>query len=271
MKGELFEIHTQIDADFPVIFHLDILTEETYLYWCISNWHRNIEILYFIEGGAEVVINTEKFYAKEGDIIVIPSNALHIVNYIGVETKYYCLIVDHRFCSKFGFDDENFKIQIRDNILCEKMEKIVFEFEEKKKKYKSEIMSEIISLLVFLSRNYCTEASVISNEEKHSKTAMVKKAIKHMEENMANELSIDELSEKVGFNKFYFCHTFKEMTQMTPIAYFNFMRCIRAKELLSTKKCTVSEAAFECGFSNLSYFTKTYKKYLKELPSESKK
>ena len=46
---------------------------------------------------------------------------------------------------------------------------------------------------------------------------------------------------------------------------------MKSRELLSSGKYTVSEAALECGFENMSYFSKTYKAYSGSVPSMAKK
>ena len=50
--------------------------------------------------------------------------------------------------------------------------------------------------------------------------------------------------------------------------YLNYTRCSYARKLLASGRYNVSESAEHSGFSNLSYFAKTYKKYMGELPSQ---
>ena len=49
--------------------------------------------------------------------------------------------------------------------------------------------------------------------------------------------------------------------------YVNFARCSQARRLLITGRYNVTEAAQRSGFENLSYFTRTYKRYMGALPS----
>ncbi|EOU1921198.1 helix-turn-helix domain-containing protein, partial [Clostridium perfringens] len=43
-----------------------------------------------------------------------------------------------------------------------------------------------------------------------------------------------------------------------------------ARNLILYNGYTISESAYKSGFNNLSYFSKTYKKYMGLLPSEEK-
>ena len=54
------------------------------------------------------------------------------------------------------------------------------------------------------------------------------------------------------------------------IEYINLLKCHQAQKFIRSGM-NVSEAATELGFENLSYFTRTYKKYLNRLPSDDLK
>ncbi|ELP5185316.1 helix-turn-helix transcriptional regulator, partial [Clostridium perfringens] len=71
-------------------------------------------------------------------------------------------------------------------------------------------------------------------------------------------------------SKYYTCRTFKEVTGKTILDYINHIRCINARNLILYNGYTISESAYKSGFNNLSYFSKTYKKYMGLLPSEEK-
>ncbi|MBR6603969.1 MAG: AraC family transcriptional regulator, partial [Clostridia bacterium] len=47
-------------------------------------------------------------------------------------------------------------------------------------------------------------------------------------------------------------------------------RCKKASELIS-EGLSVSEAALKCGFSNMSFFTRTFREYIGCLPSKFNK
>ena len=65
------------------------------------------------------------------------------------------------------------------------------------------------------------------------------------------------------------------MTQKTPFDYINIYRINAACELLSSGEATITEVAYSCGFNDLSYFIRLFKKhkglspkaYIKQLES----
>lgn len=52
------------------------------------------------------------------------------------------------------------------------------------------------------------------------------------------------------------------------VDYLNSLRCSHALQLLSSGEYTVGECAEKCGFHNLSYFAKVYRRYRGCSPSD---
>ena len=67
-------------------------------------------------------------------------------------------------------------------------------------------------------------------------------------------------AELCGMSEVNFRRLFKEYTGKSPIDYRNDLRLLNAKNKLMSGEYNVSEAAEECGFSNLSFFIRLYKK-----------
>lgn len=75
----------------------------------------------------------------------------------------------------------------------------------------------------------------------------------------ANLCNISE----VGFRR-----SFKEFTGKSPIEYRNDIRLNNAKKQLESGQYTVAETAEACGFSNLSFFTRLYKRKFGHTPKK---
>ena len=66
-----------------------------------------------------------------------------------------------------------------------------------------------------------------------------------------------------------FRRMFKEYTGRSPIEYRNDIRLSRARAMLLSREFNVAETAEICGFSNLSFFIRLYKKRFGHTPKKA--
>jgi len=78
--------------------------------------------------------------------------------------------------------------------------------------------------------------------------------------NATRNISLDHIVRHVGMNRSAFCVFFKRTTGKTFIMYLNEYRVELACRLLKQKKMSVSEICYHVGFTNIPYFTRTFKK-----------
>ena len=233
-----------------------------------DNWHKNIEILTFVKGRADVSLNERHISVKAGDTVIVNSNCLHSVN-SSEELVYYCLIIDHSFCLQNYFDTSKmaFKELICDREIFDKMALLADEFENPNEPYRTQmIRAHVLEICARLCRFY-SAADAASDTESHL-LSCIKRALGHIHNNYKANISLDEIAELVGLSKFYFAREFRRITGYTLIAYINLVRCEKAKKLLAENHLSVGVISEECGFSNQSYFTKIFTSYTGRRPSE---
>ena len=95
---------------------------------------------------------------------------------------------------------------------------------------------------------------------------MIRRTLVYLQEHYKEKLTVEEIAEALHFSKSYLSHSFKEITRYSLISYINLLRCQNARVMLLAGS-SVSEAAAECGFSEISYFTRVFKKTMGILPS----
>jgi transcriptional regulator GlxA family with amidase domain len=61
---------------------------------------------------------------------------------------------------------------------------------------------------------------------------------------------------------------FKQNTGLTPNDYLQRLRIAKARELLTTTSQSVTEIAFAAGFASSQYFSRVFRKYTGQMPSE---
>lgn len=128
--------------------------------------------------------------------------------------------------------------------------------------------SLLLIISVLAKNNLFTKKNTGASHFGVDRSDLIKKVIDFTEENYAQKIYIDDMATLLGMNKFNFCRFFKKYTGMTPIEYLNLHRVNEAFKLLQSGKCNVTEAALQTGFENMSYFTKTLKKYKNTIPSK---
>ncbi|MGL4739147.1 MAG: AraC family transcriptional regulator [Cellulosilyticaceae bacterium] len=268
MKDIFYENHSYEDTQLPFIFHFE--TAHYHQPYYPLHWHENIELLYFVDGEGIVTCNGERIHAKAGEIVVINSSVIHDTAAASEECRYYCLIIDKAFCEEHQlyFNEEMLQNWICRSDIQQIFEQIVAEYREEKLYYKIQLKAHILTMLITLGRDFASHQKPYADHSgEYKKLEMIKKALSYIHENYLDTIIIDELSEEIGFSKYYLCRSFKEITGKTILEYTNFLKCDYARKLIMSGKYNVTESAEKSGFSNQSYFTKTYKRYMGAIPS----
>lgn len=145
------------------------------------------------------------------------------------------------------------------------------------KPFKSEVLLARISSLL-TNRRRIREVMGISNssavgekdipEKKDVENEFYNKFVSIVKEEMGNmDLNVDTLAERMGMGRSQFYRKIKALTSLSPVELIRDLRLKRARNLLLTTDKSVSEIAYEVGFSTPAYFTKCYREVYSETPT----
>nr|MBQ6241335.1 helix-turn-helix transcriptional regulator [Lachnospiraceae bacterium] len=84
-------------------------------------------------------------------------------------------------------------------------------------------------------------------------------------------VSLADVGRAVGFSESECCRQFRQMTGDTILNYLRSYRLTRSIELLEDTRLSVSEIAYESGFSGASYYIECFKKELNQTPLQYRK
>ena len=123
-------------------------------------------------------------------------------------------------------------------------------------------------------KNWITEslavyASYLEQTAFHDSAVEIVK--KYIEDHLDEELDRDTLASMVYLNADYLSHLFKKDTGTSLINYIIDRRIARSKELLSKGEMSIRDIALTCGFQNISYFSRQFKKSTGMTPREFRK
>ncbi len=100
---------------------------------------------------------------------------------------------------------------------------------------------------------------------------MLLRAIAHMENNLHEHVSRDELANIANLSTRQLERLFKKYLQNTPIRYHRELRLKKGRDLLLQTSMSIIEVALACGFESASNFSKRYSEFFKVPPNKCRK
>ncbi len=116
------------------------------------------------------------------------------------------------------------------------------------------------ALAVHLLREY--GAAVLGPKRQYGGLPREKlvRAVEYIQDQLDTDLTVSGIAQAVGLSPDHFTRLFKESTGQPPYRYVVEARVRKAKELLTTGKFTISEAAYHVGFVDQSHLTRHFKR-----------
>ena len=100
----------------------------------------------------------------------------------------------------------------------------------------------------------------------------IQEVIQLVDENLQNpDFKIDDLAETMNMSRAVFYRKIKTFTGASPIDLVKEMRLKRALELLDADTYSLSEVAYQSGFSSPQYFSRVFKEQMQCTPNEYKR
>jgi len=133
-----------------------------------------------------------------------------------------------------------------------------------------------VELAYILQMMANSEEYELLNPEIMLPAAMKKNSIRlqniftYVEQHFHEEIDVQKVASLASLSVPSFCTYFKKIMKVTFTDFLNQYRIQRSCILLQQDK-TIGETCFECGFNNVTYFNKVFKKFLNTTPSEFKK
>lgn len=97
--------------------------------------------------------------------------------------------------------------------------------------------------------------------------ARLQRAISFIDQNLHSKITQGEVAELCGLSGFQFSRFFKRLTSITFQEYLLHRRISEAMRLLANPKVSITDVCFTVGFRDLSYFTRTFQRYVGKPPS----
>lgn len=119
-----------------------------------------------------------------------------------------------------------------------------------------------------------TELAMAVNENRKKAAGLspaVLQVIEHIELNYSQNITTESLCRLTGYSSSRLSTLFKAETGKTVTEYIAFIRCEKAKELLTETQISIQNISSYVGYSDNNYFVKVFKKQYQTTPEGVKK
>lgn len=238
-----------------------------------AHWHERMELNYVISGSMTARIGGREVVVCEGCVAIVPPCRLHWGKAGENGVVYRTIMFDvSEFFNKCGATEKliapvadqhvEFLPVTDDKRITSALDRLIEEYTNGDSYSSMIIISKIYEILGLLYRCCLTEKAPVIFRMKS-----LKMITQYISEHFTEELTLDKLSRKFGYDRSYFCRAFKSVTGLSPINYINISRLEKAKNMLSQSDTKISEISLLCGFSDPNYFSRCFKRQFGTSPS----
>ncbi len=239
------------------------------------HWHNEMEIIYIKKGKGRVTIDFQSYNTEGGDIVILLPGQLHGISQLDSYVMEYENIIfsTDMLVSKHGdsLNSDFFQPFLSGNITFDSIvtlahpmytelssclnraDKVCSTFE---KGYKLAVKGFLFEFFSIIYRN--SEDIVIENHNKH--LDKIKEILKYIETHYHDVITIEEIAGVCGFSSSHFMRFFKNALGTSFIDYLNDYRLSMVARMLLSSDDNILNIATDCGFDNLSYFNRIFKR-----------
>ena len=248
------------------------------------HFHSECQLVYILSGSGTRVIGESIEQFEEGDLTFVgpnvphvwyskllpdsTNNAVSVALYINPEIVIENLkgLIDTEELQAFFKESErgiNFSGDKKKLIIG-----ILFDMLERKNLSLLSSFVQIIDILLDSTDQRWLNIPNLLSVYADKMPGRVHKLMHYIQQNFKEEITLLQAASISGLQLHSFCRYFKALTHRTFSDFLNEVRISFAKKLLQQSDLPITQIAFECGYSNISYFNRSFKKINNISPKE---
>ncbi len=273
------ETNVKGTKEFPVAIYQDDLSKLAVPY----HWHEELELIVVTSGKMELVVELEKHVLKPGEGVFINSGRLHSCEAF---QKGNCTLKSFVFHPRFIYGEENsilfqeyFHSLLQEtsastHILkqepCENILQAYDIFNSASFAYEFLLREKLTSVLLSILQSIGkTEAQ--GNIKQLKLLTRCKTMLTFIHNNYKNDITLLEIAKSANVSESEALRCFKTVLNTAPVKYVKNYRIEQSALFLRTTNLPIIDIGFNCGFSEMSYFSKSFKEVYGITPSEYRK
>ncbi len=248
-----------------------------------SHIHKELEIMFVLEGGTDCEVNGRIYHLKKHDIFIINPLDTHQNHGIEPDTSLFITYIDlfafnayfpNLSATLFLYEDT---LNNRNNpayqLLYDIFHRFLTELTDKKGSYRLKALECIVQILDCLC-TYCLfdtgryrEHLEIDNQRRER----VERIIDYLNGHYAEQITLPELAKQIHLSVPYLSKYFKTVLGVGFLDYLNRLRINHSLSMLITTKDRILDISLACGFRDHKSYSRCFEKYLHVTPSQYRK
>ncbi len=235
------------------------------------HWHREVEILYILNGSALVLMGGEKITVNPLEFVVIDSAVVHEVIYQLPQTMGISIHFSKGYYRRYIPDMEFLHFSCRIDRLteaqkdpymrmCEYLKDLTILYFEDKPGTPLKNASLILEITAELVENFSEELLPTDKMARDpNQLARVQEVFRYVQDHYSEPLELQDVADEIGLNKEYFCRFFKKNTGMSFLHYLNRVRLNYVYQDLLYTEGSIQEILEKNGITNQKLFYRQFK------------
>lgn len=245
------------------------------------HWHRELEILYILNGHATVRMDGERYELNPLDAIVIDYAHIHEVIYALPQTMGICIHVSRQLLRRYLPDAGPMAIHCTGqrilpgeqeyySELCGCLKELTVLYVNQTQTYQLKSTALILKILACLLEHFTQPVTKAASDAKTGNMERFEQICAYVEHNYGREITLQEAADTLGLNREYFCRFFKQSTGTSFIRYVNQVRLNYIYQDLLHTDDAVQEIMERHGFYNQKLFYRMFKERFGCTPREAR-
>lgn len=252
----------------------------------VCHWHKEIEFLYCINGTMEYQVNETTYLLHPREAVFVNANSLHAgrlgkekdctwfavvfdpVLVYGHENsiiyqRYIGPIVNKKEIGSLFLNDE----KTAHSAILEKLLAVHKLYQEKEELYEMRIQNELLAVWMLLYEELKEKISQAKNG-KGPQIERLKVILQYIHDHYTAEITLEDIAKACGISKGECCKLFKAELKQTIFEYILRYRIEKSIPLLMKGEDTITQIAYQTGFSSSSYYAHIFKRITGKTPKQ---
>ncbi len=266
------------------LFPIACYAEDLAFYSVAWHWHEEFEFVLAALGPIHVDVNKTRLTLQTGQGVFVNSGALHAVEPAESRALLHSGVFHPRLVG--GVDTVFWQKLVRPLLqpgtpaffLLDQavpwQKQVLFCLQEAWKgvadepfDYENRVRYHLTAALRLLITQ-CVGGKVKVSEQEQIASERMKQMLRYVEEHFAEEVTVAKIADSVALSESACLRSFRQFLGITPIQYLKQFRVEKAAELLRSTRLKTGEIGLECGFSDGSYFIRTFREIKHCTPRE---